>query len=85
MTDYFHNRERQLKRKIAEWKLDKNVKGQEMKIIVQKQQQRRANGKETDFRVRGQPIAQAKIDRWQKQTARQSSTSIYLEDTSSRK
>jgi len=74
-----------LKRKIAEWEVEKNVKGAEMKVIVRKQQRRRANGQETEFRVRGQPVAQAKIDRWQKRTARQSSTPIYLEDTPSRK
>lgn len=60
--------ERQLKRKIKDWKLDKNVKLAEMKVIVAKKQQRAAIGKSTTFRVRGQPVTPAKIDRWQKRS-----------------
>lgn len=37
-----------------------------MKAIVDKQQRRRDEGKETVFRVRGQPVDQAKINRWLK-------------------
>jgi hypothetical protein len=60
------NSERQLKRKIKDWKLEKKVKGDEMKVIVQKMQQR--VGKNTTFRVRGQTVEPAKIQRWQKRT-----------------
>ena len=57
--------ERQLKRKIKDWKLEKNVKSDEMKVIVRKIQQRAAIGKNTAFRVRGQPVDPSKIERWQ--------------------
>jgi tetratricopeptide (TPR) repeat protein len=58
--------ERQLKRKIKDWKLEKNVKSNEMRVIVRKIQQREAIGKSTTFRVRGQPVDPLKIERWQK-------------------
>jgi hypothetical protein len=55
-----------LKRKIKDWKLEKNVKSVEMRYIVRKTQQREAIGKSTIFRVRGQPVDPSKIERWQK-------------------
>jgi hypothetical protein len=58
--------ERQLKRKIKDWKLGEKVKGDEMKIVARKIQQRAAIGKDTAFRVRGQPVHPCKIERWQK-------------------
>jgi hypothetical protein len=58
--------ERQLKRKVKDWKLEKNVKSVEMRYIVRKTQQREALGKSTIFRVRGQPVDPSKIERWQK-------------------
>jgi len=58
--------ERQLKRKIKNWKLEKNVKGDEMKFIARKIHQRAAIGKNTAIRVRCQPVDPSKIERWQK-------------------
>jgi hypothetical protein len=84
VTSYLHS-ESQLKRKIREWNLNKKVKGAEMKAIVRIQQQRAAEGKGTEFRVRDQPVAQAKIDRWQKRTALDNPRRNNVEDSSSRK
>ena len=47
-----------------------------MKIIVQKIHQRAAFGKSTTFRVRGQPVDPAKIERWQKRCG-----VVYLNDS----
>ena len=59
-------RERQLKRKVADWQLDKNVKGHEMRAIVRKQKRLQLKGKNAAFRVRGLAVPQHKIDRWEK-------------------
>lgn len=75
--------ERQLKRKIKDWKLEKKVKGDEMKFITQKTQQR--VGKKTTFRVRGQIVEPAKIQRWQKRSGTLSATSIPTALPASRK
>ncbi len=61
-----------MKRKIKDWKLEKKVKGDEMKVIVQKMQQRA--GKNTEYRVRGQIVEPAKIKRWQKRTGKLNET-----------
>lgn len=37
-----------------------------MKIVARKIQQRAAIGKDTAFRVRGQPVGPWKFERWQK-------------------
>lgn len=47
-----------------------------MKMIAHKQQRRRGEGKETIFRVRGQPVAQAKIDRFQKRIEAPADTDV---------
>jgi hypothetical protein len=60
------NSERQLKRKISDWKLDKKVKGHEMKSIVRKQARLKLKGKIAAFTIRGQPVPQHKIVRWEK-------------------
>ena len=60
--------ERQLKRKIKDWNLEKNVKGDEVKVIVRRIRQRAATGKSTIFRMRGLPMDPAKIERWQKRS-----------------
>lgn len=39
-----------------------------MQAIVLKSSQRKAEGKDTIFRVRGQIVDQSKIDRWQKRS-----------------
>lgn len=59
-------RERQLKRKVEKWNLEKNINSTEMNFIVLKQQQRHREGKIIRFCARGQPVKQAKIERWQK-------------------
>jgi hypothetical protein len=62
------NSERQMKRKVADWQLDKNVKGHEMKSIVRKQARLKPKGKTAAFRVRGQPVPQQKIERWERRS-----------------
>jgi hypothetical protein len=62
----FLRRERQLKRKIKDWGIDKNIKTNEMKAIVRKRMERKVmEDKESAFRVRGRNIAPAKIRRWE--------------------
>ena len=56
-------RERQYKRKISQWNLDKNVKNSEMLFIVHTQKKRKAEGKVTKFRVRGRLVEPEKIAR----------------------
>lgn len=58
--------ERQLKKKIDDWKIAKNVQSSEMTFIVHKQHQRTLARKPTTFRARGQPVNPDKIVRWQK-------------------
>ncbi|KAG4438355.1 hypothetical protein IFR05_006161 [Cadophora sp. M221] len=58
--------ERQLKKKIDDWKIAKNVQSSEMTFIVYKQHQRTLARKPTTFRARGQPVNPDKIVRWQK-------------------
>jgi hypothetical protein len=46
------DRERQYKRKIAAWKLDKNIKDADMKVMLRKQLKRKLeDGKESEFEV----------------------------------
>jgi hypothetical protein len=59
--------ERQYKRRIGKWGLDKNVKKSEMRAIVRKQQSRIGDDKESAFRVRGREVEPLKIQRWMKQ------------------
>ena len=56
--------ERQYKRKITEWRLDKNVKDDEMRAILAKQDARKREGKESVFYVRGRLVQNKKIDRF---------------------
>ena len=56
--------ERQYKRKITEWHLDKNVKDDEMRAILAKQDARKREGKESIFYVRGRLVQNKKIDRY---------------------
>jgi hypothetical protein len=52
---------------LSQWKLDKNVKLDEMKAIVRKRQHRRiieTSKKELNFRIRGDTVPPQKIDRW---------------------
>jgi hypothetical protein len=59
------NRERQYKRKIATWKLDKNIKDADMKVMLRKQRKRKLEeGKESKFEVNGRPVPPQKINRF---------------------
>jgi hypothetical protein len=54
---------------VNQWKKDKNIKPNEMKAIVRKQQQRKLTEHDKGkliFRVRGNVVEQQKIDRWMK-------------------
>ncbi|RQM05664.1 hypothetical protein DH86_00003421 [Scytalidium sp. 3C] len=66
-TRGFFATERQYKRRIGKWGLDKNVKKSEMQAIVRKQQTRIGDDKESAFRVRGREVEPLKIQRWMKQ------------------
>jgi hypothetical protein len=60
---------RQYRLRITQWKLDKNIKSEEMQAIVKKRQTRKLleRGKaEQVFRVRGTEVETQKIDRWMK-------------------
>jgi len=57
--------ERQFKRKIKEWKLDKNVKDEEMRIILQHKRARsRLYGKDSIYYVRGRLVDYRKLQRF---------------------
>jgi len=61
------DRIRQYKSRIKQWKLDKNIKPDEMKCIVRKRQKRKlldGDKPELVFQVRGNQVDEAKIDRW---------------------
>ncbi|KAH7088838.1 hypothetical protein FB567DRAFT_319314 [Paraphoma chrysanthemicola] len=61
------HRIRQYRSRITKWKLDKNIKPAEMKCIVKKRQQRKLlepNKPDLMFRVRGNPVEPAKVQRW---------------------
>ncbi|KAF2829125.1 hypothetical protein CC86DRAFT_368201 [Ophiobolus disseminans] len=63
----FHAEIRQYRLRLSQWKLDKNIKPEEMRCIVKKRQKRRLL--EVDkpglvFQVRGNEVDQTKIDRW---------------------
>ena len=55
---------RQYKRKINEWRLDKNVKDEEMRVIIATRKTRLQQGKKSVFYVRGRPLDPKKIDRF---------------------
>lgn len=59
-----YTRQRQYKRKIKLWHLDKNVKNTEIQFIVYKQKKRKIlQDKDTIFRVRGRAVEPEKIAR----------------------
>jgi len=63
------HRLRQYRTRITQWKKDKNIKTEEMKAIVRKQQQRKlieVDKRELEFKIRDHPVEQQKIDRWKK-------------------
>ncbi|KAI4184136.1 MAG: hypothetical protein L6R41_004959 [Letrouitia leprolyta] len=56
--------ERQYKRRISEWRLDKNVKDDEMRAIIAVQNSRLRQGKASKFYVRGREVGALKIKRF---------------------
>ncbi|KAL9035968.1 MAG: hypothetical protein Q9180_004570 [Flavoplaca navasiana] len=60
----FYATERQYKRRITEWQLDKNVKDEEMRAIIAVEAMRLRQGKKSTFHVRGRRVDRKKIDRF---------------------
>ncbi|KAL8881013.1 MAG: hypothetical protein Q9198_001695 [Flavoplaca austrocitrina] len=60
----FYATERQYKRRITEWQLDKNVKDDEMRAIIAVEAMRLRQGKKSTFHVRGRRVDRKKIDRF---------------------
>ncbi|KAL8887253.1 MAG: hypothetical protein Q9192_006352 [Flavoplaca navasiana] len=60
----FYATERQYKRRITEWQLDKNVKDEEMRAIIAVEAMRLRQGKKSTFHVRGRLVDRKKIDRF---------------------
>jgi hypothetical protein len=59
------DRERQYKRKITAWKLDKNIKDADMKVMLRKQLKRKLEeGKESEFEVNGRPVPPQQMSRF---------------------
>ena len=58
------SRERQYKRRIEQWRLDKNVKTEEMRAILRIQKSRKNKGKDSVFYVRGRRVDHNKIERF---------------------
>ena len=57
--------ERQLKRRITTWRMDKNVKDEEMRAIIRVQKYRKSSlRKDSVFYVRDRFVDQRKIDRF---------------------
>ncbi|KAL8935682.1 MAG: hypothetical protein Q9216_005309 [Gyalolechia sp. 2 TL-2023] len=60
----FFATERQYKRRISAWRLDKNVKGEEMRAIIATEATRLLQGKESTFYVRDRQVDPMKIERF---------------------
>ncbi|KAL9585533.1 MAG: hypothetical protein Q9203_004211 [Teloschistes exilis] len=56
--------ERQYKRRISDWHLDKNVKDEEMRAIIATESSRLQQGKRSVFYVRNRQVDSKKIDRF---------------------
>ncbi|KAH6882639.1 Clr5 domain-containing protein [Alternaria rosae] len=60
---------RQYRSRLSQWKLDKNIKPEEMKAIIRHRQRRglvETDKPDLKFRVRGQEVEPQKIERWMK-------------------
>ncbi|KAM0136778.1 hypothetical protein ACHAO1_004337 [Botrytis cinerea] len=55
---------RQYKRRIEQWKLDKNIKESDMRVILRKDLKRKREGKKSEFRISGREIEPKKIQRF---------------------
>ncbi|TGO47402.1 hypothetical protein BCON_0279g00010 [Botryotinia convoluta] len=60
----FHATPRQYKRRIEQWKLDKNIKENDMRVILRKDLKRKREGKNSEFRISGREIEPKKIQRF---------------------
>ena len=54
------------KDRISKWKIDKKIKGHEMKAIIRKQAQRSPAGKKSLFRLRNSQVPEHKVIRYRK-------------------
>ncbi|KAJ8069430.1 hypothetical protein OCU04_003084 [Sclerotinia nivalis] len=55
---------RQYKRRIEQWKLDKNIKENDMRVILRKDLKRKREGKKSEFRISGRDVVPQKIERF---------------------
>ncbi|KAI9640193.1 hypothetical protein NHQ30_011430 [Ciborinia camelliae] len=55
---------KQYKRRIEQWKLDKNIKENDMKVILRKNLKRKREGKESEFSISGRDVEPQKIQRF---------------------
>ncbi|PSS18495.1 hypothetical protein M430DRAFT_276007 [Amorphotheca resinae ATCC 22711] len=61
----FRATERQYKRRIALWNLDKNIRDSEMKAMLRLQVQRKnEQGKQSIFYIHGRPVENKKLERY---------------------
>ncbi|TGO91199.1 hypothetical protein BPOR_0036g00290 [Botrytis porri] len=60
----FRATSRQYKRRIEQWKLDKNIKENDMRVILRKDSKRKREGKNSEFRISGREIEPKKIQRF---------------------
>ena len=56
------------KDRISKWKIDKKIKGYEMKAIIRKQAQRSRAGKKSLFYLRNSQVPEHKVNRYRKAT-----------------
>ncbi|KAF7922039.1 uncharacterized protein EAE98_008250 [Botrytis deweyae] len=55
---------RQYKRRIEQWKLIKNIKENDMRVILRKDLKRKREGKNSEFRINGREVEPKKIQRF---------------------
>ncbi|CZR67940.1 uncharacterized protein PAC_17839 [Phialocephala subalpina] len=61
----FRATERQYKRKIAQWKLEKYIRDDDMQVVLRKQLKRKLEeGKESEVSVNGKPVPPQKMQRF---------------------
>ncbi|KAF5877206.1 uncharacterized protein Bfra_001570 [Botrytis fragariae] len=60
----FRATSRQYKRRIEQWKLDKNIKENDMRVILRKDLKRKREGKNSEFRISGREVEPNKIQRF---------------------
>ncbi|OQD73838.1 hypothetical protein PENDEC_c013G06968 [Penicillium decumbens] len=60
----FFASEKQYKDRLAAWHVRKNIKAEEVQIMIRKQKKRAARGKQTAFRRSGQEVDQKRIARF---------------------